>query len=186
MRHIFAVRQCRRVRSACASRPGGCSGNAGRRHAARGAGLNAGAVSATVDLAAIATAADQALDAATSTQKRVGLTQHRHARSRRHHVDERHDCQDNVPACVPSTVWGTASRRNSQVGLGAVRAAQCGTLPCHRPRRQAEHAIQGANAPDDTPLPVQQLRTCSSGSASLRAGITSRSGSARRKSAGSQ
>jgi hypothetical protein len=38
------------------------------------------------------------------------------------HVDERPDCQDNVPACVPSTVWGTASRRNSQVGLSAVLA----------------------------------------------------------------
>ena len=37
-------------------------------------------------------------------------------------VDERHDCQDNVPACVPSTVWGTASRRNRQVALGAVLA----------------------------------------------------------------
>jgi len=43
-------------------------------------------------------------------------------RTRYRHVDERHDCQDNVPACVPSTVWGTASRRNSQVGLGAVLA----------------------------------------------------------------
>ena len=37
-------------------------------------------------------------------------------RTRYRHEDERHDCQDNVPACVPSTVWGTASRRNSQVG----------------------------------------------------------------------
>jgi hypothetical protein len=43
-------------------------------------------------------------------------------RTRKRQVDERHDCQDNAPACVPSTVWGTASRRNSQVGLGAVLA----------------------------------------------------------------
>src|SRR5208283_4963669 len=43
-------------------------------------------------------------------------------RTRKREVDERHDCQDNAPACVPSTVWGTASRRNSQVGLGAVLA----------------------------------------------------------------
>src|SRR5208283_4724112 len=43
-------------------------------------------------------------------------------RTRKRQVDERHDCQDNVPACVPSTVWGTASRRNSQVGVGAVLA----------------------------------------------------------------
>jgi hypothetical protein len=44
------------------------------------------------------------------------------ARTRKDQVDERHDCQDNHPAYVPSTVWGTASRRNSQVGLGAVLA----------------------------------------------------------------
>ena len=43
---------------------------------------------------------------------------------RRRHVDERHDCRDIVPACVPSTVWGTASMRNRQVGLGAVLAPQ--------------------------------------------------------------
>ena len=30
-------------------------------------------------------------------------------RTRRRPVDERHDSQDNDPACVPSTVWGTAS-----------------------------------------------------------------------------
>lgn len=44
------------------------------------------------------------------------------ARTRKRQVDERHDCQDNHPAYVPSTVWGTASRRNSHVGLGAVLA----------------------------------------------------------------
>ena len=44
---------------------------------------------------------------------------------RTRHVDERHDCRDIVPACVPSTVWGTASMRNRQVELGAVLAPQC-------------------------------------------------------------
>ncbi len=57
-------------------------------------------------------------------------------RTRYRHVDERHDCQDNVPACVPSTVWGTASRRNSQVGLGAVLALNSAHAnPPHAPRQ---------------------------------------------------
>ena len=57
-------------------------------------------------------------------------------RTRYRHVDERHDCQDNVPACVPSTVWGTASRRNRQVELGAVLALNSAyaTQP-HAPRQ---------------------------------------------------
>jgi hypothetical protein len=33
----------------------------------------------------------------------------RRGRSRRQQVDVRHDCRDTCPACVPSTVWGTAS-----------------------------------------------------------------------------
>ena len=45
-------------------------------------------------------------------------------RTHKRQVDGRHDSQDNDPACVPSTVWGTASRRNSQVGLGAVLALE--------------------------------------------------------------
>jgi hypothetical protein len=32
----------------------------------------------------------------------------RRGRSRRQQVDIRHDCRDTCPACVPSTVWGTA------------------------------------------------------------------------------
>ena len=47
----------------------------------------------------------------------------KHGRSTRL-VDERRDCRDIVPACVPSTVWGTASMRNRQVVLGAVLAPQ--------------------------------------------------------------
>ena len=57
-------------------------------------------------------------------------------RTRKRQVDERHDCQDNAPACVPSTVWGTASRRNSQVGLGAVLALNSAHAnPPHAPRQ---------------------------------------------------
>ena len=57
-------------------------------------------------------------------------------RIRYRHVDERRDCQDNVLACVPSTVWGTASRRNSQVGLGAVLALKSAyATNLHAPRQ---------------------------------------------------
>ena len=99
----------------------------------------------------------------------AGLTQHRNVRSCRHHVDESHDCRDIGPACVPSTVWGTASMQNRQVGLGAVLAPQYRNASPPPPPRQAAHAIQGGIAPDDTPSPIQQLRTGSSGSTSLRA-----------------
>ena len=40
---------------------------------------------------------------------RAGRIPRRHCRSGSHHVDERHDCRDTRPACVPGTVWGTAS-----------------------------------------------------------------------------
>ena len=40
---------------------------------------------------------------------RAGQIPRRHRRIGSHHVDERHDCRDTRPACVPSTVWGTAS-----------------------------------------------------------------------------
>jgi len=61
-------------------------------------------------------------------------------RTRHRHVDERRDCQDNVPACVPSTVWGTASRRNSQVGLGAVLALESKHASPPRAPRQLKPA----------------------------------------------
>jgi hypothetical protein len=72
-------------------------------------------------------------------------------RTRYRHVDERHDCQDNVPACVPSTVWGTASRRNSQVGLGAVLALNSAHAnPPHAPR-------QPKPTPQSHPLPAARF-----------------------------
>jgi hypothetical protein len=52
----------------------------------------------------------------------AALMPRRHGRNRDRHVDDRHDCRDSVPACVPSTVSGTASMRNCQVEIGAVLA----------------------------------------------------------------
>src|SRR5208282_5759676 len=72
------------------------------------------AVARAIDLAAITATADQSLG--DNPRKETASPTARHdVRTRYRHVDERHDCQDNAPACVPSTVWGTASRRNSQV-----------------------------------------------------------------------
>jgi hypothetical protein len=49
------------------------------------------------------------------TRKIVPM-QPRHGPRRTEQVDERHVCRDIDPACVlPSTVWGTAPRRNRQV-----------------------------------------------------------------------
>ena len=52
----------------------------------------------------------------------AALMPRRRDRNRDRHMDDRHDCRDTVPACVPSTVWGTASMRNRQVEIGAVLA----------------------------------------------------------------
>lgn len=49
------------------------------------------------------------------TRKTVPM-QPRRGLQRTEQVDERHVCRDIAPACVlPSTVWGTAPRRNRQV-----------------------------------------------------------------------
>ena len=53
----------------------------------------------------------------------------RPALCRRHGVDERHRWQDTRPACVPGTVWGTASMQNLQVARGAVLAPKVWQAP---------------------------------------------------------
>ena len=98
-----------------------------------------GAVSGTVDLAAIAAAADQALGAATG--ETAGLIGPRGAQTGRPYVDERHDCRDIGPAYVSSTAWGTASMRDRQVGLGAVLAPQCRNATPPLVTASAAHAL---------------------------------------------
>ena len=77
----------------------------------------------------------------------------RHDRNRDRHMDDRHDCRDTVPACVLSTVWGTASMRNRQVRIGAVlapRKQQTTThhtgqqSACCRPAEQQHHLSIGS------------------------------------------
>src|SRR5208283_3025355 len=53
----------------------------------------------------------------------------RPAHRRRPGVDERRHWQDTRPAFVPDTMWGTASRSNCQVALGAVLARDPRRLP---------------------------------------------------------
>jgi hypothetical protein len=52
---------------------------------------------------------------------------------RRHGVDERHRRQDSRPACVPSTMWGTAPMQNLQVVRGAVLTPKSGRPLLRRP-----------------------------------------------------
>lgn len=79
-------------------------------------------------------------------RKETASLARRNVRARYRPVDERHDCQDNVPACVPSTVWGTASRRNRQVALGAVLALKSAHANKPHPPRQPKLALQSQRA----------------------------------------
>jgi hypothetical protein len=121
--------------------PDGWSDSAARQHAARDAGL------ARRSLRHSRFARDRNSCRSSSGRgnrhtQTAGLTQHRHVRSCRRHVDESLDCRDIVPACVPSTVWGTASMRNRQVVLGAVLAPRYrnATLPPPSASGRARHA----------------------------------------------
>src|SRR5208282_846791 len=83
-----------------------------------------------------------------SPRKETASPTARHGvRTRKRQVDGRHDCQDNAPACVPSTVWGTASRRNSQVGLGAVLALENEQALSRHPPRVSPSQPQRARPP---------------------------------------
>ena len=79
-------------------------------------------------------------------RKETASLARRNVRARYRPVDERHDCQDNVPACVPGTVWSTASRRNRQVALGAVLALKSAHANKPNPPRQPKLALQSQRA----------------------------------------
>ena len=52
----------------------------------------------------------------------AGLTGPRHGPIGKPPVDERLDCRNTGSACVPSTVWGTASSKTAKFRIGAVLA----------------------------------------------------------------
>src|SRR3984957_14658709 len=79
-----------------------------------------GAVAGAIDLAAVATTTDQRLSVAFRTHEQPGRRRGAATGSGGHPGDERHDCRNTDAACVPSTVWSTASERNRQV-----RSAPC-------------------------------------------------------------
>ena len=82
----------------------------------------------------------------------------RSALRRRQDVDERHHRQDTRPAFVPSTVWGTASRRNRQVELGAVLALNSGRLSGRRPPRSGDRLRPHQPPGHPRPSPVTPSR----------------------------
>ena len=103
--------------------PGGCSGNAVRQHAVRGAGR----VRRSFRHSRFGRDRSSCRSGSGCGRRRTetaGLIEPRGAQTGRRHVDERPDCRDIGPAYVSSTVWGTASMRDRQVGLGAVLAPQ--------------------------------------------------------------
>jgi hypothetical protein len=98
----------------------------------------------------------------------AGLIGPRGAQTGRPDVDERHDCRDIGPAYVSSTVCGTASMRDRQVGLGAALAPQCRNATPPLVTASAALVPQRLIAPDDMSPPTQQSPTCLSASASRR------------------
>ena len=72
------------------------------------------------NLAAVATTIDQRLSVAFRTHEQPGRRRGAATGSGGHPGDERHDCRNTDAACVPSSVWSTASERNRQV-----RSAPC-------------------------------------------------------------
>ena len=69
-------------------------------------------------------------------------------RTRKRQVDGRHDCQDNAPACVPSTVW---ARRRGET-------AKLGSAPCLPSKTSKPYpAIRPASAQASPKGPGRQL-----------------------------
>ena len=145
---------------------GGWSGNAVRQHAARGVGR----VRHSLRHSRFGRDRSSCRSGSGCGNRRTetaALIGPRGAQTGRPYVDERHDCRDIGPAYVSSTVWGTASMRDRQVGLGAVLAPQCrnATPPlvtasaAHALRRSRRHA---PTYPTIADMPLRQ-RTSAAG-----------------------
>jgi hypothetical protein len=143
--------------------PGGCSGNAVQQHAVRGAGR----VRRSLRHSRSGRDRSSCRSGSGCGRRRTetaGLIGSRGAQTGRRHVDERHDCRDIGPAYVSSTMWGTASMRDRQVGLGAVlapqdrnatpplAAASCRARPA-APHRSRRHVVA---CPAITDIPLRQ------------------------------
>ncbi len=139
---------------------GGWSGNAVRQHAARGVGR----VWHSLRHSRFGRDRSSCRSGSGCGNRRTetaGLIGPRGARTGRPYVDERHDCRDIGAAYVSSTVWGTASMRDRQVGPGAVLAPQCrnATPPlvtasaAHALRRCRRHALTDPAIAD---MPLRQ------------------------------
>src|SRR5208283_1117186 len=107
------------------------------------------AVARAVDLAAITATADQSLGATVRAKKqprrrRVTVFGPANAKWTDATIAR---IMPLHAACVPSTVWGTASRRNSQVGLGAVLALENEQALSRHPPRVSPSQPQRARPP---------------------------------------
>ncbi len=114
------------------------------------------------------------------TRKTVPM-QPRRGLQRTEQVDERHVCRDIAPACVlPSTVWGTAPRRNRQVQnrRRACPSIRANLATSTRPSHPGIFRQSNARPPAFTPAasPRQHARSqIYAGSDSHRHSISNRS-----------
>ena len=93
--------------------PGGWLGNVRRRHAGRSGGRLRHSLRRSKSGHG-RSSCRSAPGCGIVRRQTTALTRHRRDRIDKRYVDERHDCRDTHPACVPSTVWGTASSRTAK------------------------------------------------------------------------
>ena len=143
--------------------PGGWSGSAGRRLAGYGGGHAARTLRRSKSGRGRSSCRSKSGRDSPRTQT-AGLTRRRRARIDRRSVDERHDCRDTGSACVPSTVWGTASSETAKFNVGAVlapRYRQAFTPPSGAPHLDPARRYAEPAHPDDAlPSPDSRQNPC--------------------------
>ena len=68
-------------------------------------------------------------------------------RTRKRQVDGRHDCQDNAPACVPSTVWARRRGETAKLGSAPCLPSITSKLLSRHPHRVSRSKPQRARPP---------------------------------------
>ncbi len=92
----------------------------------------------------------------------AALISRRYGRYRDPHMDDRRDCRDTAPACVPSTCWARRRCGTAKFEIGAVPAPRKQQATTRHPGRQSarrrpaeqQHQLK-IGSPFEAPLPAR-------------------------------